>query len=95
MMDNFKRKSSKPMSAMLIPSICIEPDVKSTSLNNATPNDDLPEPVRPTMPKYTSKLIINESATRMGNLINGKIPIFSLGLMSNETLLRTSGKLDR
>ena len=47
---------------MLIPSICIEPDVKSTSLNNATPSDDLPEPVRPTMPKYTSKLIIYESA---------------------------------
>lgn len=55
-MDNFKRKSSKPISAMLIPSICIKPDSKFTSLNSATPSEDLPEPVLPTIPKCSNRL---------------------------------------
>jgi hypothetical protein len=45
--DNFDRSSSRGNSHMLIPSILIKPEVKSTNLNSATPNEDFPEPVLP------------------------------------------------
>ena len=57
MMDSFERRSSNPISEMLIPSILIRPDVKSTSLNSATPNDDFPEPVLPTIPEKKNNLV--------------------------------------
>ncbi len=50
-MDNFERRSSSPISRILIPSIFIVPEVSSASLNSATPKEDLPEPVRPTIPE--------------------------------------------
>ena len=55
MMDNFERRSSRPISIMLIPSIFILPAINSTSRNNATPSEDLPEPVLPTIPNFEPK----------------------------------------
>lgn len=53
MMESLERKSSKPMLAMLMPSISISPDESPTNLNRHMPNEDLPEPVRPTIPAET------------------------------------------
>ncbi len=50
MMDNFERKSSRLISAMLIPSIFTVPEQSSTSRNKQPPNEDFPEPVLPTIP---------------------------------------------
>ena len=55
-MESFERRSSKPISEMLIPSISIIPDVKSTNRKSATPNDDFPEPVLPTIPAENFEL---------------------------------------
>jgi len=46
------RRSCKPMSAMFTPSIVILPSAASIILNKARVRDDLPAPVRPTMPTY-------------------------------------------
>jgi hypothetical protein len=51
MMDSFERRSSKPISEMFIPSISIKPEATSTNLNRATPSDDFPDPVLPTIPE--------------------------------------------
>jgi len=46
----FDRKSSRPIFEILIPSMTMFPSSDSTSLNNADINEDLPAPVRPTIP---------------------------------------------
>ncbi len=46
-------RSSKPNTAMLILSMKIEPPADSMILNRARVSDDLPAPVRPTIPTYT------------------------------------------
>lgn len=43
MMASLLRRSSRPICAILIPSMIIEPPVSSTSLNRATPREDFPE----------------------------------------------------
>lgn len=42
MMASLLRRSSRPICAILIPSMVIEPPVSSTSLNRATPREDFP-----------------------------------------------------
>lgn len=46
----FDRKSSNPIVDVLIPSITMLPSSGSTSRNKAVMREDLPAPVRPTMP---------------------------------------------
>ena len=47
MMASWPRSSSSPRSAMLTPSTVMEPPASSTSLNRATPREDLPVDARP------------------------------------------------
>ena len=60
MMDNFERKSSRPISKILISSIFITPEVKSTNLNSATPSEDFPDPVLPTIPEKSNANVTGE-----------------------------------
>jgi len=46
----FDRRSSNPIAAIFIPSIDILPQAASMIRNKASVMDDLPAPVRPTIP---------------------------------------------
>lgn len=92
MIDSFDRRSSRPISVIFTPSILIKPDVKSTNLNNETPNDDLPDPVLPTIPRRHT---INQMCDVSDCFYVIKVPIFSCGSISNETSFKTSGRFGR
>lgn len=51
MIESRDRRSSRPRTEISTPSIRTLPPASSTNLNNATPREDLPEPVLPTTPK--------------------------------------------
>ena len=66
-------RSSKPNTEMLILSMKIEPPADSMIRNRARVSDDLPAPVRPTIPTYTIdkqvelnlRRCLNQKATQM------------------------------
>lgn len=55
MMVTLKRRSWSPIVAMLIPSMRISPLAASLIRNKPRVREDLPAPVRPTMPTYTER----------------------------------------
>lgn len=58
MTDSLLLKASRPMWAMLTPSMMMDPPLSSTSLKSATPSEDLPEETRgQRLYVFTSRLI--------------------------------------
>ena len=60
----FDLKSSSPRVEMSMPSISMNPPADSMILNNARVSDDLPAPVRPTIPTCIAHLYITGKKER-------------------------------
>ncbi len=61
-------KVFNPSSAMLIPSILMQPPSASMILNNPRVNDDFPAPVWPTTPTFSPGKIVNVTPKHMKQL---------------------------
>lgn len=106
MMAILLRRSSRPICAILISSMIMEPPVSSTSLNRAAPREDFPartqkrccmkKCVHELKKSFKNKLLPGE---RKGSLLPDPVrptmPMVSSGWMVKDSFFRTRGRLSR
>ena len=84
-----ERNAWRPKSAILMPSMVMEPSAASIMRNKPSVSDDLPAPVRPTIPTYTrNNLFFNIIKVQTKLFFKGKFT-FSPPLISHVIPLRT------
>lgn len=107
MMAILLRRSSRPICAILISSMIMEPPVSSTSLNRAAPREDFPAG---TQTRYCMKKLVHAlkrsfknklllPGERKGSLLPDPVrptmPMVSPGRMVKDSFFRTRGRLSR